>query len=888
MMVRGVRWFRGLLLAACVVAAPGLHAQPVGPPPPTEYKVEIRYRIRAGRNERVPQFRALTRYLESIGFQKDPGPEDEADNPDVTTMTGTIPSANAGKILQDRHVEAILLVPAGYQVPAGDERVKVNLGLARLFTPERQRLLAEQTLMLLETQGFRPAVGYDHRGHTRLVGTIPADRLRRLLEDLRWESSGWLAPAVPVATLPLPLRNAWPVDVVEVVPEPEGIAPARELPPAPRVPPEQAYLLKIAPDLRALPDQNRVVRMEVRLTTPPSEVDFGWHQRLAAAAGGPVEGHVGPLVTVKAPAAAAQVLATLPNVIAVRLPRLAQTGPVAVDRSIPAPEALRAVGLDHYHALGQRGRGVRVAVIDDDFRGYQPFVGKRLPAKTQLLDVTAQCNADLRPSGYPDNGVTLGHGTLAALTLAAAAPEAELTLIRIDRDALYQLYAVARYLRGQPVSSECLEQRREELATDHERLDLLRARLLQERAGVLDNFKQDKETVQKREAYFQRQAELDKLSQELQAREQRYLRLVQDLLGLKGTRVVSCSLVWNDGYPVDGGSLLSRYFDGQPLQPPLWFQAVGNAGGQAWTGLFRDADGNGIMEFDAAEKSPRPGRWTTELNFLGWQPASGSVTQDLPKGRFRVTVQWREPHDPAFWNRPDDPYRVPLANLQLLVLHQRDPSGTKLATDEMEAVAGSTGLPLRLDNGPTDAMYEQTVEFTVDVPGVYAVRVQGGVPRSIRPVGAPTLPSLETIWELHPRLFVDALDSPASRAPSGASLGCVVFHDYASSLGNLGMPADARHVESMGATDLFSGPRPYSSGGPALGQELHVKPDAFSPDALDVTGEKVGGTGMSAAFAAGAAASALSARVPAEEIVRSIQAAPGGMLRLPPLPGPTR
>src|SRR5438093_112278 len=52
----------GMLLAGRAEApgAPGLL-----PSPPPEYKVTIRYRIRAGANARVAQFLAMTRYLES-------------------------------------------------------------------------------------------------------------------------------------------------------------------------------------------------------------------------------------------------------------------------------------------------------------------------------------------------------------------------------------------------------------------------------------------------------------------------------------------------------------------------------------------------------------------------------------------------------------------------------------------------------------------------------------------------------------------------------------------------------------------------------------------------------------------------------------------------------
>jgi hypothetical protein len=304
---------------------------------------------------------------------------------------------------------------------------------------------------------------------------------------------------------------------------------------------------------------------------------------------------------------------------------------------------------------------------------------------------------------------------------------------------------------------------------------------------------------------------------------------------------------------------------------------VGNAGGQAWAGLFRDVDGNGVMEF-AAESTPRPGRWTTELNFLGWQPLSGAATTELPKGRVRVSVQWREPHDPAFATSPDDPYRMPLADLQLVVLRQRDPTGAKLPIDDLEAVSRSSGLPLRIASEPGSAVYEQTVEFNVETPGNYALRVEGRVPRSIRPPSFPTLPSLETIWELWPRCFVESLDSQSRNA------GRMVFFDYATSMGNLGTPADARANISIGAADRGVGPEPYTSGGPPLEEALLIKPDALVADGI-VTGlpgpKTLAGSEVSTAFAAGVGACALSARVPADELVRSIRAKPGKLLRLP-------
>ena len=79
MMLRSLPCLRRALLAVVVtvLVAPELPAQRVAPPPPESYDATIRYRIRAARNERIPQFFALTRYLESLGFRRVPGDPDE-------------------------------------------------------------------------------------------------------------------------------------------------------------------------------------------------------------------------------------------------------------------------------------------------------------------------------------------------------------------------------------------------------------------------------------------------------------------------------------------------------------------------------------------------------------------------------------------------------------------------------------------------------------------------------------------------------------------------------------------------------------------------------------------------------------------------------------------
>jgi hypothetical protein len=839
--------------------------------------VVIHYRIRAPRNNRLVQYFAMIRYFESIGFKKDPGPESEPEDADQIRMTGTIASTNARKLLVDRHVKALLLIPAGYELPA--ERVKVQLELASIPDLSRQRLLASQVRAILERVGFREAVGYDNRGHTRLVGTLPAARLELLLQDLRWQGSGWLVPETPVAELPGTIKESWPLLVAEVIPEPEGVA-AKEPPSAPPVPVGQEYLNKIAPELRALEAQAEPVRMEVIFASARDSEDRTWKRALAEfAPGSSIEGVLGPLVTLKARPKQAEDLAQLPDVISVRLPRPATyeaipTGSPAV--SIPA--ALKASGLDQLHARGFRGKGVRVAVIDADFRGLQQVL-KKLPPQTRLVDLTAECNPDLSPMKFPGEGSGVGHGTQCALALALAAPEAELTLIRVDPETPYQLQAVARYIAGDVFRSECLVQRNGELVAANLRLEETREKLLQERKVVLDNFKQDKASVDQRETYFKKQQEFEQREQQLNQRRGRYLKLQADLQALKGIHIVACSLVWNEGYPVDGSSPLSRFFDDKPFRSALWLQAAGDGREQAWSGLFRDRDGNDVMEFAPAETPLRRDRWTAELNFLGWHAFGKDASPELPKAKLRVTVQWQEPHDPAFWGLEEDPYRIPLANLTLVVLRQRDPTGTKVAADHMEVVARSVGWPLRLQSHPTSTTYEQAVEFAVETPGRYALRVEGRVPTTLRPASEPSLPSLETIWELRPRLFLTVQDEEAR------ATGRPIFWDYLTGSGSLGMPADAHLVSTVGAANLAGFPRWYSAGGSAFNQELHRKPDVLAFDGLDVgfgMDSPNGGTGLAAAFAAGFAASAASGGIPASRVLCDWQATPGRLLHIGP------
>src|SRR5262249_5627055 len=173
-------------------------------------------------------------------------------------------------------------------------------------------------------------------------------------------------------------------------------------------------------------------------------------------------------------------------------------------------EALKASGMDALHKKGHRGKKVRLAIVDGDFRGFDKLIAsKKLPANTRYVDFTRQRNKDLAPDPFPGDAATLGHGTQGALAALLAAPEVELTLVRVDPTALYQLRDLMLYLGGEPVDSEGLKQRQGEL--DLEKFDLLEQRkvILAERKEILNDFGADEKTLAKGKALFEKEAKLE-------------------------------------------------------------------------------------------------------------------------------------------------------------------------------------------------------------------------------------------------------------------------------------------------------------------------------------------------------------------------------------------
>ncbi len=810
------------------------------------------------------------RVLRPLGFQEAVAYDDRG----RTRLLGSVPVEKLGDLIGDLRLQpAAWSLIAGSPLndlrrePGGADQLEALL-LAWYDTPKGKELL----LPILDEWQRRPAGAEFVRQqpailfskidestgkpdltllHERLLGQMAHHPDAAALLD-KLLASVVASPDAPVLlgpllnrllssgvarTLPAFFRTPSPVVVVEARPD---LPLPSVRPPAPPLP---AELQKIGPELRNVLDKADPVRLEVILTRTPADGDRSWFVALKAAAPGlVVEGRLGPLVTVRAALNQVKAVAALSDVAAVRLPRAARPR-LETAEAVAGWDPLLASGVAKLQAMNRKGRGTRVAVIDADFSGWRGLVGTRLPDDVRMVDLTRERNDDAQPDPEPGAGKTPGHGLYMALAVLRAAPEAEIVLVRIDPAAPYMLQEVARAMNGESLASESLDNRRSRFDAVRFQLDQEAKTLLEERRHFLNQFTDatQKEILLKRkekgvitsdeeeqlkqildyEAYEKRQADWDRRDQEYHEAVERFLRLEKDLIGLKSVRVAASGLVWNDGHPADAGSALTRYFDDQPFGSALWFQAAGDARGQAWTGPFRDDDGDGVLQFDSAEGSPHDSLWARRLDFLAWAPDGGKTTLDLPAGaRVRISLQWREAHDPEAGRPGEDPYLKPLADLRIVVLSQPDPAGATRPADDMDVVVQSVGPPQRLQATPSSAVYEQTVLLQVAKAGRYAVRIEGTAPTSTRPREDPTVPAARKTFELRPRLFVETLEGP----------GRALLHDFVTEAGTLGTPADSRAVITVGAADRHGLPQPYSAGGPPYDVTLLAKPDVLAYD----------------------------------------------------------
>jgi hypothetical protein len=873
------------------------------PARPEKLDIQIRYRIRADRDERIRQYRVLVKHLADLGFvdarKDDPDHELDILDPTHERFTGTIPSAKVMDVFQDPRVLNILFAPVGYMFPDVPEKpVPIRVALRDGLLPSVQQQLFLQTLAQLDLLGFKEALGYDTRGYTQIKGTIPYKRLDRLMKDLRSEPSGWFLPDNPPDLLPRPLAERNPIRWVEVMPAAE---------PPPPFTPEVVLPIRaiLTPDLRALlmnpaaketpvrvivlfanPIEDKLEDLRNKLSgsygpTPKRNADGtavkGADGLPAFTDGAALDGASGNLVSIRFDRPAdAERFSLEPGVLSVRLPRQATETitPLPADwKAASAKDVLAASGMQTMHRLGYTGSGVKIIVIGTDFTDADKLIGTSLPKKTRLLDLTTELNPEIVPS--PPEPNRAGNGTAAAKAVALAAPDAELVLVRIDPGAIFQLFGILRMVRGEATYTDAMRSRLVDINTKTEALTRRKEAALTEYRLAFEDLSDDDVTKARRS---KAKAALDALiaeQTELAKRTQRFNVFQKDILAaLSGARVVVNTLEWESGFPLDAMSQLSRTLEQLAISLPrrvqrpgdpasaekpqiVWVQASSGSGAAVWGGPFLDANRNGIMEFAPATQPLPLSNWSPEMNFLGVHSATGETTPELAKGtKIRVTMQWREPRDPNVPNLGRPTYPVILH-----VWRQLDPNGDKQPSDEMSEVARSVGGPYPIQLTPTFVVYEQILEFTIPVTGRYALVVgTGNQPEAL-------LPALRREFEVYPRIVLETLSGKPGE-------GQAVFRSFVTPNAGVGIPADSTGAITVGV------PVPGELHGGGAGLTLRGKPDLFGPDTVDVSG-RVRGSGVAAGYVGGMAASLVQAGAAGSNVFESARFDPGKMAIVP-------
>ncbi len=860
-----------LVLAGWLCTVGTLVAQVVAPPPPERYDAQVRYRLRSVGEQRITAFDALAKHLAAVGFTHADPKAFELDllDPAAETATGSVPSANVAKLFDNPAVITAVLTPAGSKLLDDPKKpVPVRIELASGLGTTEQRLLHEQAAEHLGKLGFVQAVAYDHRGFTRLRGLIPAGAVGSLLKDLRTLPAGWFIGGADRAMLPSPLKMTVPIRVVEVLPDLPAAA-------GPVAPPASGKLAQdvavIAADM-ATAEKPLVV--EALFEAVGSEVDLRGRLRTALPGVG-VEGFAGNTVTLRLPKTALlPKLADFPDVRHIRLPRVASST-VRPTAGAKADDFVKWSGVGRLHALGYTGEGAVVAVVACDFTGVQVA---KLPAGSKLIDLTGEVSPTLESA--PADPLRQGDGTAVAQAVHAAAPGAALFLVRVDPARYHQILSVARAVSGQSTQSTALTTRAEELTVRGAILTSRRKGATAELQLALSDLRDDKAVTDRRAAAAAAMKQLQADEAEYDRQLTRYLALKAGLDALRGTSVVVNTLVWESGYPLDGQSELSQEIeaistvvDGRAAMRaakkaaiPGWVQAGGEAVGAVWAGPFLDADRNGVMEFAPAAAAVPQSRWTRELNFLGYKPVGGQPTLTLPAGtKLRLTAQWREPHvrDVILPAEPTYP-------IVLRLFRQLDPTGKTTASDDFVEVTRSVGETARLLKTPGSGVYEAVLETTVAADGVYAVRMERGPDLSDLPATA----RLEA--EIRPRLLAEVTD------PAQASKGRVVFDTYATLNAGVGVPGDSPAALAVGNADISGGKvTPLSLTGTGPGVALGAKPEVFVPGVVTVGGTTFAGTGVSAGYAAGVAASLSNLGIRTPDLISAVGLKPGSPLVLP-------
>lgn len=245
-----------------------------------------------------------------------------------------------------------------------------------------------------------------------------------------------LAAAPGQAAQPAPdAPDAWPTVAL-----PAGLDVAAPAAGAPAVPHLDAALAALAAQP---PGEQKAMataglrfesgRVQARLVVAAGQEDAA--RAAVAAAGGEVTGALDDALQVWLPPQQLAAVAGAPGVAYLSAPDYAQT-------TVVTSEGVALAAATAYHAAGLRGQGVRVAIIDGGFQGYNAKLGSELPAAVVVKNFV---------DGQPDAEVdaTTAHGTACAEIVHDMAPAAELLLLKIATD--IDLDQAVSYAIGQGV-----------------------------------------------------------------------------------------------------------------------------------------------------------------------------------------------------------------------------------------------------------------------------------------------------------------------------------------------------------------------------------------------------------------------------------------------------
>jgi hypothetical protein len=753
---------RGWLICVSLFCTLGLLAIAQAQPPAAinpSYQVRLRYKIDAELQQRYALYKQMLARLQAAGFQPAPGrPREELYG---DSLSGVMPATGLGALRLERFLRTAILVPTGYQLPTDAEKtVLVRLELA-LTGPDRQKELFERAKEQLKTMGFIENEAHDHANHTRLLGRLSVPALDGLLKDTMetpipssFKSASMVQQKQPLVRLAIVIAETAPpqADVARATPAPAG----------------KEYLDKISPDLKAflakVPEGDLDKLMRVELVLVGNQLTDRFRSQLIHSETRFVtEGSIGNIVTGLTTPSRLTALAQQSEISTVRLPQLPRTPAIPSINAIEFIPLGKNLGTSPYVSTLvslEPKPATRAVIIGDDFRGYQKLLGEGLPKNTKLIDATAELSLDFKPAPEAE-GQDIGQSAKIARGFLKQFPHDEVILVRIDPSTPYQLNQVGEAILGRPWLTPSLIARRDEFKDETSRIESEKLEMRVIRQRIQRDFNLDDVTKAKRDDYRDRQAKLDAREKAHYEQGLRFEAFIHEVASLKGANTACISLQWTDGYTdIPGYAPQLRQLSRDILRGANWYQAVVLRPGQVFTGLYRDVDNDGDMEFSHRSSGRK------DLAFLAWDSSKGGAKEPLLPDNtvVQVTLNWFEVH--ASGDVTDDKYRKPLADFTLNVLKQRDPTGKQLPADAFEVVARTPALPDRVEHNNRGSYYQTIVRFTVPAGGGrYALQLTGTPPAGTGEVGEKA--------EIHPKITLEVVD-PAKRAA-----GRVVFESVA-------------------------------------------------------------------------------------------------------------